>query len=230
MLTVQQSLELPNPSQWPMDMGRFGKSPGGDNLYRVVFAPSVKKLVFGEFPDGFIGGRVRPMYRELGNTWILEKWLSGFDDTKLTPSEYERYGPRDPQSNMLINGPYPYHGTYNFCWDFKSDSPSPGEVEKAIALIRKGEGKSVSQIRAENREIDEKQEERAKAERFMRVREKEPLYGIRPASFAGAPKSVNHKSQRAEVSANELAGRNFPSKRGSVVSMRGPKVELNGSV
>jgi hypothetical protein len=230
MLTVQQSLELPTPSQWPMDMARFGKNPEGGNLYRVVFAPSVKKLVFGEFSDGYVGAKVRPMYRELGNTWILEKWLSGFEDTKLTPAEYERYGPRDPQSNMLINGPYPYKGTYNFCWDFKSDSPSLGEVEKAIGLIRKGEGKSVSEIRAQNREIDHKQEEQAKAERFMRVREKEPLYGVRPASFAGNPKRNNHKSQRTEISANELAKMNFPYKRGSIVSMRGPKVELNGSL
>lgn len=228
MLTIQNTLELPRPSQWPMDCKRFGLNPEGEPLYRVVFAPSVFKLVFGQFSDGYVGARPRKTYPQLGNTWILEKWISGFEDTKLTPAEYEKWGPRDPQSNMLINGPYPYKGTYNMCWDFKKDNPSPGEVEKVIGMIRKGEGKSLAQVKAENSEIDRKQEEQAAAERFMRVRETEPLYGVRPASFAGRPKTVNHKSQRAPISANELNAKSrLPVRRGSVVSMRGPRINAS---
>ena len=225
MLTVQQTLELPTPSFWPIDLKRFGTNPKGEPLFRAVFAPTVYRNVFGQFADGFTGARARKAYANLGNVWVLEKWISGYEDTKLTPAEYERYGPRDPQSQMLINGPYPYNGTYNFCWDFKQDSPSLGEIERVIGLIRQGEGKTFDRVRAENRNLDEREEKRAAEERFMRVREREPLYGIRPANFAGRPKSVNHKSQRTPISANELHERKrMPVRRGSVVSMRGPTI------
>lgn len=228
MLTVQNSLEIPDPSHWPTSMVRFGKSPNGKNLFRVVFAPSVKKRVFGQFPDGYVGARLRTTYPQLGDVWILEKWLSGWEDTLMTPGQYEREGLRDPQSGMLINGPYPFEGTYNQCWTFDADTLQggmEGAIEKIIGLIRKGEGKSLGQIKAENAEIDAKEEKRAAEERFMRVREKEPLYGIRPANFAGSPKSVNHKTQRTPISANQLQG--MPRKRGSVVAMKGPQVNAS---
>jgi hypothetical protein len=226
-LVVSNSLEIPKPSHWPISMARFGSNPFGEPMYRVVFAPTVKKLVFGQFPDGYVGGRVRPMHREIGNKWIIEKWISAFEDTKMTPSEYERYGPRDPQSGMLIDGPYPYQGTYNHCWTFDGENPEPASIEIAIRLVEKGKGRSFSEIKAANREMDAKQEKQAAEQRFLRVRETEPLYGIRPASFPGGPKAVNHKSQRLPIAANDLG---MPTKRGSVMSMRGPKVNIDGSV
>jgi hypothetical protein len=226
MLTIQNSLELPKPSLWPIDLKRFGQSPHGDPLYRAVFAPTVYRLIFGQFADGYVGARPRRSYSDLGNKWILEKWISGFEDTGMTPAEYERHGTRDPQSGMLITGPYPYKGTYNHCWTFEANNEdlTASAIETVIGLIRKGEGKTYAQVKAENRAIDEKEEMRAAAERFMRVRETEPLYGIRPASFAGRPKAQNHKTQQMPISANELG---FPTRRGSVVSMRGPNI--NGS-
>jgi hypothetical protein len=129
---------------------------------------------------------------------------------------------------MLINGPYPYEGTYNYCWSFDKDTLQggmEGAVEKIVNLIKKGEGKSLGQIKAENAELDAKEEKRAAAERFMRVREKEPLFGVRPANFAGRPKTVNHKTQRTPVAANQLRG--MPTRRGSVVSKRGPQVNAS---
>src|SRR6185312_11927821 len=101
-LSVANTLEIPEPSHWPLPMGRFGLTPDGRNRYRVVFAPTVLKLVFGEFSDGYTGARLRKSYPQIGNRWILEKWISGYDDTKMTPAEYERWGPRDPRSGMLI--------------------------------------------------------------------------------------------------------------------------------
>lgn len=224
MLTVQNSLELPKPSYWPIDMKHFGTNPEGETMYRVVFAPSVYKLVFGQFADGFTGARARRSYPQIGKKWIIEKWLSGFQDTQLTPSEYERWGPRDPQSGMLINGPYPSKGVYNHCWTFEGENPEPGSIEKVINLIEHGAKRSPAEIRANNRMLDEKAEKEDRERRFLRVRETEPLYGIRPANFAGTPKRVNHKSQRTPISANELK---FPARRGSVVSLRGPKVNAS---
>jgi hypothetical protein len=227
-LTIQQSLEVPKPSHWPTPMGRFGTVPfggfKGEPVYRVVFAPTVRKLVFGQFPDGFIGGRVRQSYPSTGQKWILEKWISGYEDTRQTPAEYERHGCRDPQSGMLINGPYPYDGVYQECHTFESGNPTPGSIEKIIALIEMGRKRSFSEVQQNNREIDEKEATAAAEKRFLRCREVEPLYGIRPANFAGAPKKVNHKSQRAPLSANELG---LPTSRNKVVARRGPKVHAS---
>lgn len=223
-LSLCNSLELPKPSHWPVSMAGFGKNPKGEPLYRVVLASTVFKLIFGTGPDGTTGAHIRPAYRHIGKKWIIEKWLSGWETTKMTPREYQNYGPRDPQSGMLLEGPYPADGVYHHCWTFEGENPEISSIEKIIGLIRKGEGKSLAQIKAENKAIDEKEEKRANAERFMRVRETEPLYGIRPASFAGTPKSVNHKTQRTPIAANELK---LPYKRGSVVAMRGPTVNAS---
>lgn len=224
-LSVANTLEIPEPSHWPTPMGRFGLTPDGRNRYRVVFAPTVHKLVFGEFSDGYTGARLRKTYPQTGNKWILEKWISGFDDTKMTPAEYERWGPRDPRSGMLINGPYPFKGTYNECHTFESGNPELGSIEKVIKLVEEGAKRSPSQIKANNRMLDAKEEKEAAERRFLRVRETEPLYGVRPANFAGTPKTVNHKSARNPVSANEL--RHLPYKRGSVVSLKGPTINAS---
>ncbi len=225
MLSVCESLDIPKPSHWPINMGRFGVNPQGNPVYRVVFAPTVLKLVFGQFADGYVGARLRPKYRTIGNKWIIEKWITAWEDTKMTPAEYERYGPRDPQSGMLIDGPYPYAGTYNEVHTFEYENPEPGSIEKIIALVERGKSRSYDEIRSKNREIDAKQEKQEAEQRFLRVRETEPLYGARPASFAGRPKTVNHKSQRTPLSANQLG---LPTSRGKFVARREPKV--HGSV
>jgi hypothetical protein len=229
-LTIANSLEVPKPSCWPISMTRFGSVPSGsfkgEPIYRVVFAPTVRKLVFGQFSDGYIGARSRPSYPQIGQKWILEKWTSGFEDTKLSPAEYERWGPRDPQSGMLINGPYPHDGVYNHCWTFDKIEEISG-VETIIGLIHNGAKRSLAQIKAGNAEIDAREEKKAAEQRYLRCRETEPLYGVRAASFAGTPKAVNHKTVKTPIAANDLG---LPTRRGSVVSMRGPKVNLNGSI
>ena len=227
-ILTAESLEVPKPSCWPTPMARFGTVPRGsfkgEPIYRVVFAPTCRKLIFGTDAQGNEGAHSRPAYRHLGNRWILEKWLDGWALTKMTPKEYRNYGPRDPQSGMLIEGPYPHDGAYNHCWTFDSIEDISG-VDKIIALIEHGAKRSFAELQAQNRELDEKEEKAAQEKRFLRVRETEPLYGVRPANFAGAPKAVNHKSQREGVSANSLG---LPTRRGSVVAMKGPTI--HGSI
>jgi len=195
----------------------------GEPIYRIVFAPTSKKLVFGKYQDGYVGCRQRPRHPEVGNKWVLEKWTSGFEDTKMTPAEYERWGPRDPQSGMLINGPYPYDGVYNHCWTFDAIEDISG-ADKIIDLINRGSMRSASEIKTKNAEIDKRLEREANEERFLRCREVEPLYGVRPANFSGTPKAVNHKTAKTPITANELG---LPTRRGSVVSLRGPKVNAS---
>jgi hypothetical protein len=229
-LVVSSSLEIPKPSLWPISTARFGTiSQGrlrGDPVYRVVFAPTCKKLIFGMDAKGEIGAHLRSKHPTMGNKWILEKWISGWEATKMSPAEYERWGPRDPQSGMLIEGPYPRDGIYEHCWTFEKIEDISG-IDAIIGMINRGSKRSLSEIKANNRELDAKAEKQAAEERFLRCREVEPLYGVRAANFAGRPKAVNHKSQRTPIAANHLG---LPTKRGSVMSMRGPKVNFDASI
>ena len=203
-----------------MPMARFGTNPFGAPVYRVVFAPTVRRLVFGRFADGYTGARVRRSYPSVGDKWILEKWISGFEDTRMTPAEYERYGPRDPQSGMLVNGPYPHRGTWNLVHEFQNQGQVHG-VGLIIELVERGGKRSPGEVIRNNRLLDERQAKEDAERRFLRVRETEPLYGVRPASFAGRPKANNPKSVRLPLSANQLG---LPTAKGKVVARRGPIV------
>ena len=227
-LVLQNTFEVPEPSHWPISLSRFGDNPFSQPLFRLVYAPSVRKLIFGTNLRGETGAHVRPAYRHLGDVWILEKWLSGAQACQMTPTEYENYGPRCPQSGMLLEGPFPHRGIYAHCWTFDADTLQngiEGAIDKIIGLVRKGEGRSLAEIKATNAEIDAKAEKRAADERFLRVRETEPLFGARAANFAGTPKTLNHKSLRTPITADKTG---LPTKRGSVMAMKGPT--LNASI
>jgi len=227
-LVISNSSRVPEPTHYPVIMGRFGTNPFGQNLFRMVYAPSVKKMIFGTDSKGETGAHVRPAYRHLGDVWILEKWLTAQQATKMTAAEYETYGPRDPQSGMMIEGPYPSLGIYDHCWTFDLDTLQggiEGAIDKIIGLINKGAGRSYAEIKAANKELDEKEEKRAADERFLRVRETESCFGIRPASMPGGPRKGNLKSLRNPITADKTG---LPTKRGSVMSLKGPT--LNASI
>src|SRR5882757_1458064 len=95
----------PEPTHYPMPLAEYGKSPFGDNLFRIVYAPSVRKIVGGMFPDGFTGYRSRPAYRHLGDVWVIEKWLSAVEDTGMTESSYDMQ--YKDEHGLILTGPYP---------------------------------------------------------------------------------------------------------------------------
>ena len=151
----------------------------------------------------------------------------GIQACQMTPQEYENYGPRCPQSGMLLEGPYPTRGLYNHCWTFDADTLQggiEGAIDKIVGLIRAGEGKSLAEIKAGNKELDARQEKRDADERFLRVRETEPLFGARAANFAGTPKTFNHKSLRNPMTADKTG---LPTKRGSVMALKGPTINAS---
>lgn len=226
-LLVSNSLSVPEPSHWPTSLTRFGMNPHGHPVFRLVYAPSVRKLIFGMDSRGETGGHVRPAYRHLGSVWILEKWLSGAQATKMTPKEYEDFGPRCPQSGMLLEGPYPSNGIYDHCWTFDGDTLQggiEGALDKIIGLINKGAGRSYAEIKAANKELDAKDEKRAADERFLRVRETESCFGIRPASLPGGPRVGNLKSLRNPITADKTG---LGTKRGSVMALKGPTLHAS---
>lgn len=183
-----------------MSMKRFGVNPHGESLWRVVFAPSVKKIVGGKFADGFTGYRVRPSYQHLGPVWVLEKWISAFQHTQMTEARYEQQY-KDLETGLIPTGPYPSRGTYSFC-EALNGNPADINFDWIIGYIRKGERNDPAQNAKVLLDNMERQEKADAAERFDRCKEMLPAFGIRATSYRGHVKAT--KSAPIMKSANEL--------------------------
>lgn len=154
---------------------RFGTNPYGDALYRVVFAPSRRYLVVGEWPDGSNCARWVPKYKHLGNVWILEKWRSGED--------LHAPGKEDWNLNLISLGPWPDRGDYDICEPL-SCNPGDANIEKLISWIELGRRHSFQEIRNWHREdaLRERRQMQSTAEDV--IRNALPAWGAAP--FAGA--------------------------------------------
>jgi hypothetical protein len=180
-------------------MARYGANPYGEPLWRVVYAPSVKKIVGGQFPDGFTGYRARKAYPHLGG-WIVEKWISAFELTQMTESRYNETF-MDPRTKLFLTGPYPHRGVYHFCEEL-SCSPDEANFDKLIAWISKAKyNRPQDNMRALMKTMEEK-EKAEQQERFDRMKEVLPAFGIRAANIGGRVKKT--KTAPMMLSANEL--------------------------
>ena len=198
--TVQLVGDIPEPTAYPLPMAKYGLSPTGVNLFRVVFAPSVKMLVGGAFGDGFVGYRPRPAYRHLGAVWILEKWISGFDATQMDEETYNlRF--KDPYTGLCITGPYPQRGTYFYCETFNG-SPGDANIEKLVSWINASKAVDPQKNQQAIVEKHAKKERDDASQRYDRIKELMPAYGIRAANLGGMVKAT--KTAPILKSANEL--------------------------
>lgn len=180
--------EIPEPRHWPMmPMAQFGSIPDRtDPLFRIVWAPSVMNLVGGEFEDGFTGYRARPSYRHVGEAWILEKWISAFDHTKMDEATYNATW-KHPDNGLCLTGPYPRNGTYFFCHKFDGVRLNIN-IALLVALIKKAKLNSHA---ANQRAILDMREAEEKADfqkRYDKVKDLQSVGGIRPANIGGRVK------------------------------------------
>lgn len=187
---IQLVGEVPEPRHWPLQpMKPFGQIPGRDeNLFRIVWAPSVKALMGGKFPDGFIGYKVRPAYRAVGEAWILEKWISAYELTRQTEAAYNT-DPRniDFQTGLLKTGPYPRNGTYYLCHTFKGKRPEIN-INLLVALIKKAKLNSTAMNQRAILDTLEAEDRADDARRFDQVKDASSVGGIRPANIGGMVK------------------------------------------
>lgn len=205
---------VPEPTHFPRAMARYGLNPYGEPKFRIVFAPSVRTLVGGEFPDGFQGYRARPAYRHIRNKWIVEKWISAFEHTKLTPEAYElRF--RDPRTGLCLTGPYPLRGVYNWVHTFDGCDPVNENIDQLIGLLLKAERNDPRDNQRAMLETLAKEEKADDAQRYDRCKELLPAYGIRAANIGGHVKAT--KSAPLMKSANELG---LPTQGFSVMDSR----------
>ena len=134
---------------YPVSMERFGKNPYGENLWRIVFAPSRYHLLHGN--DG--SSKWAPMYRHVGPYWVLEKWMSADAFAGMSRTRWER--------EMLILGPWPERGEYQLAHVFEACGPVDANLDKLIQWIMAGYRNSyqtvkdgvMAQVEAEQKDV-----------------------------------------------------------------------------
>jgi len=207
----------PLPRQFPAPMKRYGQNPYGENLYRIVFAPSVMRLVGGRWPDGRAEYRLRPKYRGIGDVWVLEKWISGLKDSGMTEESYN-FTFTEPGTGLLLNGPYPKRGVYQHVHSFETVQPGDCNLEWLIGIVNKAEYNDPAKVKAAIETHYLKREKNEDGLQFDRLKEALPAFGVRPTSFRGRVHS--QKSYRVDQKANRLrqpSGRPMPIGRNKAV-------------
>jgi hypothetical protein len=113
-------------------MKRYGVTPYGEALYRVVFSDSRTDLIGGKWPDGVCDYREVRRYPEIHN-WVLEKWMTS-EEYAGKREEYER-AQLDLESGLYTCGPYPSRGEYQLCYVFPY-APGDGEITRIVTAIK----------------------------------------------------------------------------------------------
>lgn len=145
-------------THYPMPMGNFGKNPFGENLWRIISAPSRRQ---------FLAGNEEPRYPEIGAKWILEKWLSAVEYAGT---------PLDWQARCSILGPYPSRGEYEMVWTFDEVAIEDFNVEKLIRWIEAGRNKSFVENRTACKDEYARQQNAVRSEQYARIYDKLPPY------------------------------------------------------
>jgi hypothetical protein len=183
---------ISNLQHWPCPMARFGVNPHGQPLYRIVFAPSRRYLNISDWDkDGNKYAKWVPLYRRLGNVWVMEKWR--------TPEEFE---PRGKAAWPLLLGPWPDKGEYELCHVFEACLPSDANIEKLIAWVEMGNKHTLYEKIVHARAETEREQDQMRNTVRDRIRNKLPAFGYRVIS--GSHGSRGSKTGKILKSAEEL--------------------------
>ena len=169
-----------NLSLYPIPMERFGKNPYGENLWRVVWAPS-RRVLAGD-DSGFHWVHA---YRQAGPVWILEKWVDPFTFCQMTREKWDR--------EMLVLGPYPSRGEYIQAHIF-GVSVADANLDKLIAWIDAGRQRSYAEHLTAAREEYAAEEAEASAQRQAIIRNALPAFGTSPVAGYGGGSGTKTRS------------------------------------
>lgn len=196
---------------------RWGKNPFLDNTYRVVFAPSRLGIVGGRWEDnGRAEYRMLPLYEAQG--WILERWLSPMEYCGIGPERWE-IDFRDPDTMLLVSGPYPSRGEYVMCWDFENNEPTQGFVNRVIGMINAGRLRPFNEHRKAIIEHSEKRKQARRNRIADEIRDALPSFQAQPLS--GPNGTIRGFKTRPENLAAEdvrFGGRPVPVRNNAFVS------------
>jgi hypothetical protein len=172
---------------WPQPMSRFGQNPYGQNLYRIVFAPSRRQIVYGEWPDGSRRASLVAAYPEVGRRWILEHWMSAFEYARCTPETWNM--------TMTLLGPYPERGEYQVCHIFDPVLPSDCNLDRLVMLLEAGRRKFT--LNENTVAIKENEATRVKGidgQKDAMIRNSLPAFGMAPMSGFGGGRGTKGDS------------------------------------
>jgi hypothetical protein len=205
---TESIIGAPEPRHFPIPMARFGLNPFGENLWRIVFAPTVHRLIGGKWKDGSIEYRLRPTYRDLKDKWILEKWISAFEFCQMTEGTYN-FMMADSETGMYPAGPYPHRGTYFHVHTFESVQPGDCNLEWIVGVIAKAKNNDPAQVKQAIDEHYSAQERARKSTQRDQLVELRPSFGTRPTSLPGGGVHTT-KTFKFDLSAADLKGRGMP--------------------
>jgi hypothetical protein len=198
-----------NIQQYPtIAMGRYGQNPYGENLYRIIFAPSRYKIILGTNPDGSHGSKSVKVYSQgqFGNNWVLERWRSAEDETKVSRTQWDR-------QFAAILGPWPERG--NYCWAYTFDGTSviDANLDKLISWLEMSRFASYQDHRDQVQAAHD-------ADVKERDRQLEDILRDKVRAFPGGPLSSAHvsrgtKTWEPKFSANQM---HLPTKAGKFIA------------
>jgi hypothetical protein len=154
-------------------MKRFGQAPMGDAMYRVVFAPSRRYLVVGEWPDGSNCAQWVPKHKNLGNVWILERWRPAEEICPLGKEYWDLH--------HSILGPWPHKGDYELCHTFVAP-PSDANIGRIVQDVEQSRTIRFAETLAWHRRDAEKEVKDRRSMIDDRIRNLLPAFGSRPFS------------------------------------------------
>ncbi len=168
---------------YPLSLERFGKNPYGGALYRIVFAPSRRYLVCGEWPDGSNKASYARKYpqlcahRENGTEvgidhWIMERWLPAEEYAKCSKEYWDR--------ELLILGPWPAQGEYELCHVFEACGPSDAALDVLVAAIEEGRRRSFWEKRVFHQEEADREKKAISDQQEAMIRNWLPAFGSAP--------------------------------------------------
>ena len=160
---------------YPANLSRFGQNPYGENLYRIVFAPSRRYLVVGEWPDGSNCAQWVPKYKKLGNIWVMEQWVTAEEFAKCSREQWNQ--------NLLILGPWPARGEYRHCHSFELSGPEDANLDKLVSLLKYSQKTSLYESIMWNREDAARNKASAGITAEDMTRNVLPAFGGRPMSY-----------------------------------------------
>ena len=195
-----------NLAHYPLPMGKYGKTPFGDNLYRIVRTDSRRRLVGGEWFGGERMYHWVPAYRNCSAPWILEMW-------RPEPMSIRQWNElSDPATGWPLFGPYPSRGDYElvFEFDFGVAADSLDNIIAAVGAKQKRSFQDDRDILA--REYDYEQG-KFKQDSYEDIRD-----GM--TAFGGAPLSYGRHGRGTKTADIKPCASPFPNFRPSKASAK----------
>ncbi len=188
-------------------MARYGQNPFGENIWRIVHAPSRRSLVHGH------GRKPKWLvtYPQAGDHWVLEKWLSAYDFTKCTAQTWNQ--------SMTLLGPYPSRGEYELCHIFEVTLPESGNIEKLITWIKAGSKYSMYENMMSMREEADREGQTGKSYREAVIRNALPAFGGAAMSGVGGGRGTKTTFD-LPLTAQQAK---LPTKAGHILQRQGTK-------